>query len=80
MASKKTEQYFRTVLTQMLDERYESNSEQRRTRESSERRPDLIDWAVSVDSTVNRAHQHATNLPRDTGGTIELQESVRRAG
>ncbi|MCC4247884.1 IS5 family transposase [Microbacterium testaceum] len=24
-------------------------------------------WDVSVDSTVNRAHQHATNLPRDTG-------------
>jgi len=23
-----------------------------------------IDWTVSVDSTVNRAHQHATNLPR----------------
>src|SRR3546814_12502696 len=22
-----------------------------------------IDWAVSVDSTVNRAHQHAKNLP-----------------
>jgi len=40
---------------------------------------DLIDWAVSVDSTVNRAHQHATNLPRDTGGTVELQESRRRA-
>ena len=40
---------------------------------------DLIDWAVSVDSTVNRAHQHGTNLPRDTGGTIELQESARRA-
>lgn len=40
---------------------------------------DLIDWSVSVDSTVNRAHQHATNLPRDTGGTVELQESVRRA-
>ena len=33
----------------------------------------LIDWAVSVDSTVNRAHQHATNLPRHTGGTVELQ-------
>jgi hypothetical protein len=32
---------------------------------------DLIDWAVSVDSTVNRAHQHATNLPRDTGGSVE---------
>jgi transposase len=25
-------------------------------------------WDVSVDSTVNRAHQHATNLPRHTGG------------
>lgn len=24
-----------------------------------------IDWKVSVDSTINRAHQHATNLPRD---------------
>ncbi len=37
-----------------------------------------IDWAVSVDSTINRAHQHATNLPRDTGGPVELQESARR--
>jgi len=37
-------------------------------------------WDVSVDSTINRAHQHATNVPRaerDTGGGIELQESVR---
>ena len=25
----------------------------------------LIDWNVSVDSTINRAHQHATNLPRE---------------
>lgn len=28
-------------------------------------------WDVSVDSTINRAHQHATNVPRsdrDTGG------------
>jgi len=24
-----------------------------------------IDWSVSVDSTINRAHQHATNLPRE---------------
>lgn len=24
-----------------------------------------IDWMVSVDSTINRAHQHATNLPRE---------------
>ncbi len=36
-----------------------------------------IDWTVSVDATINRAHQHATNTTRpeqDTGGTIELQE------
>lgn len=39
----------------------------------------LIDWEVSVDSTVNRAHQHATNLPRDTGGSVELHESARGA-
>ena len=41
-----------------------------------------IDWTVSVDSTINRAHQHGTNLPRTdplTGGSIELQESARRA-
>lgn len=38
-----------------------------------------IDWSVSVDSTINRAHQHGTNLPRDTGGTLELQESADRA-
>lgn len=36
-----------------------------------------LDWAVSVDSTVNRAHQHATTLPRHTGGSVELQESAR---
>ena len=23
-----------------------------------------VDWAVSIDSTINRAHQHATTLPR----------------
>jgi transposase len=36
-----------------------------------------IDWNVSVDSTVARAHQHATNTTRpeqDTGGTVELHE------
>jgi transposase len=37
-----------------------------------------IDWEVSVDSTVNRAHQHATNLPRTTGGSVELHESAGR--
>ncbi len=26
-----------------------------------------IDWAVSIDSTINRAHHHATSLPRSTG-------------
>ncbi|NVN00409.1 IS5 family transposase [Arthrobacter sp. SDTb3-6] len=25
------------------------------------------EWTVSVDSTINRAHQHGTNLPRSTG-------------
>ena len=42
-----------------------------------------IDWTVSVDSSINRAHQHGTNLPRattGTGGTVESQESERRAG
>ena len=42
----------------------------------------LINWQVSVDSTVTRAHQHGTNLPRAeqvTGGTGELQESGRGA-
>ena len=40
----------------------------------------LVDWAVSVDSTIIRAHQHAATLKRDTGGRIELQESAGRAG
>jgi len=42
----------------------------------------LIDWEVSVDSTVTRAHQHGTNLTRAeqvTGGVSELQESGRGA-
>lgn len=38
-----------------------------------------VDWAVSVDSTVNRAHQHGTNLPRITGGSAESQETAGRA-
>jgi len=39
---------------------------------------EMVDWTVSVDATINRAHQHATNTTRpdqDTGGTVELQES-----
>jgi transposase len=42
-----------------------------------------LDWAVSVDATINRAHQHATNTTRpeqDTGGRFELQESVAKPG
>ena len=27
----------------------------------------IIDWSVSVDSTIARAHQHATNITRGTG-------------
>lgn len=43
---------------------------------------DLV-WDVSVDSTVNRAHQHATNLTRHpasgTGGSVELHQTAGRA-
>lgn len=38
-----------------------------------------LNWSVSVDSTIARAHQHATNATRLTGGFIELQESGQRA-
>ena len=40
-----------------------------------------FEWTVSVDATINRAHQHATNTTRpeqDTGGTVELHEICRR--
>ena len=39
-----------------------------------------LDWTVSVDSTINRAHQYATNTKRPenaTGGAVESQESDR---
>lgn len=39
----------------------------------------IVDWAVSVDSTVVRAHQHATNITRNTGGWVELHEFTDRA-
>ena len=38
-----------------------------------------LDWTVSVDATINRAHQHATNTTRpdqDTGGWVGLHESA----
>lgn len=38
---------------------------------------ELINWEASVDSTVNRVHQHGSNMARHTGGTLELQESAR---
>ncbi|WP_279629587.1 transposase [Amycolatopsis kentuckyensis] len=31
-----------------------------------------IDWAISVDSTIARAHQHATNITRPTGDWVEI--------
>lgn len=37
-----------------------------------------VDWTVSVDATINRAHQHATNTTRPeqhTGGAGELHEA-----
>lgn len=42
-----------------------------------------IDWVVSVDATIARAHQHATNTTRpeqDTGGRTESQESALARG
>lgn len=38
-----------------------------------------LDWSLSVDSTIARAHQHATNIARTTGGFVELHESGRGA-
>ncbi len=34
-----------------------------------------IDWEVAVDSTIARAHQHATNTTRLAGGPSELHET-----
>jgi putative transposase len=39
----------------------------------------IIDWAVAVDSTIARAHQHATNITCHTGGWVELHQSAHRA-
>ncbi len=39
----------------------------------------MIDWSLSVDSTIARAHQHATNTTRLTRGWVELHESDARA-
>lgn len=39
----------------------------------------LLDWVVSIDSTITRVHQHGATLARDTGGSTESQESVVRA-
>ena len=38
-----------------------------------------LDWSLSVDSTIARAHQHATNITRLKKGFVELHESGRRA-
>src|SRR3954465_12213519 len=39
----------------------------------------IIDWVGAVDSTIPRAHQHATNITCHTGGWVELHESGHRA-
>jgi hypothetical protein len=40
-----------------------------------------VDWTVSVDATIARAHQHAAGAPhRQKGGSLELQEFLARAG
>ncbi len=46
-----------------------------------------LDWAVSVDSTIARVHQHAATARRSaatpssyTGGAVELQESGASTG
>jgi len=51
---------------------------QRRHHEYADR-AGLVDWNVSVDSTIARAHQHATNVTRVKKGFVELHESVDRA-
>lgn len=33
-----------------------------------------LDWIVSIDSTIIRAHQHAASLARGAGGTVESHE------
>ncbi|MBA8992028.1 putative transposase [Curtobacterium pusillum] len=38
-----------------------------------------VDWSLSVDSTIARAHQHATNITRITGSFVELHEPPARA-
>lgn len=40
----------------------------------------LVDWTVSVNSTICRTHQHGANLTRHTGGSVELHESPQRTG
>ncbi len=42
-------------------------------------RPGKINWAISVDSTIARAHQRATTITRHAGGWIELHETRDRA-
>ena len=39
---------------------------------------DKVDFTVSVDSTIARAHQNATNISRVKKGLVELQGSADR--
>ena len=38
-----------------------------------------VDWTVSVDATIARAHQHASGAP-PKGGLHRIQEFLARAG
>jgi transposase len=35
----------------------------------------LLDWSCSVDSTIARAHQHATNITRPEKGVVDLDDA-----
>jgi transposase len=37
-----------------------------------------VDWAVSIDSTIVRVHQHGATLPRTTGGVHRTTRSSGR--
>lgn len=39
----------------------------------------LVGWSVPVDSTIARAHQHATKTTRLTGRWVESHECLTRA-
>lgn len=74
MEQKKTEQHFKAVLTRMLDERYEPKAEQVRISASSERHPDMIDWATQErDRDLN-----LRILERDSSRVVDIIRALTR--